>query len=1323
MKKAWRLMAAALALLGGCNNFFHELVPPDENRILSFTVPNQRGETAIQDNSLVALAERDTDITALIPEISLSPKAAVLPLTMNYVSAAFHSADLFRTAVDIRSADDLAAYVIELIKANPGFNVPAMDRPIDFTGPVEFLVIGGMGSIRRYTALVSVDTGTAQILHFGFSKYDNPFLMFDAVGFVNEETKTVGMLAVFPAELEPAYTLVPGFELLGETLQADGLEVRPGTDVLAFSASLNSPSPPALQRKALAVHRAGYPSSEYTLQLMSAEDPDTVRSIIDFRFTKADNPGIVATAVASIINNGDRGLIRIQVLYRGVKPAVLKARHVSPGTVTAGGVPQITGLTVNDFSVPLEYRVVSRNGLYSRTYAVETEFIDATEPAPRLLSFRFPADLNGELSQTAIGEINEGAGLVMVEVRHTGAAAPRSLIPEFSATGMVKVSGLTQTSGGGVRDFTRQVKYTVVSPDDSSLYRDYWVQTVFAPDNSGAASITAFSFHPDENPHLAEEAPGRIDQIARTIDLYLPYGANIGTTPLVPRFSAHGKVTVDGSLQASGAGGRLFGQPTLYEVESANGLNHKTYTVRVQELNTRLYVDRDAAGLNNGASWADAFINLRTACETAALFPDHVPREIWIAAGTYAPSQIGDPAASFPLTPNTSYLGGFAGGETAKAQRIPGANPTIISGDLGSGIPSRHLFYGTSLPAGELVFEDLSFAGAKTLAGTGQDYSGAALSVTANGGTVRIQGCTFTDLEADYRGGAVYVNGTGLDLSESGFVACRVPAVYDRHGGAIYVELPNQTAAVNVEEVAFDATSAFRGGAVYIGDNYISNNTIQFSQISLENVSAASSGGIFVNGKKNTVTMSDITVNKMATVTANTCSGIYVSNQNGGTVTISDVEMHNAGILSSTGSGMTYLEDITVVNSSVFENDRIAIYGGADISNVTVDGTWPTMLGAVSLSGPSGGQGMNISGLTIRNITGRGLYISDNSQQPTTISDLSISNTADGGASIFVDGGLSIGDTTVSNTTSSSGSGGGLFVSNTSTQATVISGLAISNTTASIGSGGGAYIGANGSLSIGNTNVSGTQASGPGGGLHIHNYSTQATTISGLTVSNTTASSGSGSGGGACIEVNGSLSIGNTTISGTQARSSGGGLHIYNTSTQATVISGLTVSNTTSSSGSGGGAYIDVNGSLSIGNTNVSGTQASGSGGGAYIIVNGSLYLEDATISGTHANRYGGLYIHNKTLTQPSVISGLRVVNATAASSVGGIGYHNDKSPAGSLLIKDTVISAYAPTSVGASIRNGTGPIASGSGFFVVNTVINGTDRSGSYDGSDHSWN
>jgi len=53
-------------------------------------------------------------LSSLIPAIEISHKAALLPLTYEYLRAVY-------------KAVDLSEYVIDLIRRNPDFNVPVLD--------------------------------------------------------------------------------------------------------------------------------------------------------------------------------------------------------------------------------------------------------------------------------------------------------------------------------------------------------------------------------------------------------------------------------------------------------------------------------------------------------------------------------------------------------------------------------------------------------------------------------------------------------------------------------------------------------------------------------------------------------------------------------------------------------------------------------------------------------------------------------------------------------------------------------------------------------------------------------------------------------------------------------------------------------------------------------------------------------------------------------------------------------------------------------------------------------------------------------------------
>jgi hypothetical protein len=93
---------------------------------------------------------------------------------------------------------------------------------------------------------------------------------------------------------------------------------------------------------------------------------------------------------------------------------------------------------------------------------------------------------------------------------------------------------------------------------------------------------------------------------------------------------------------------------------------------------TRYYVNQSATGANDGQSWQNAFTDLQTALQTA-----QTGDEVWVAKGTYLPTQGTDRNLSFEPTSGVKLYGGFAGHETVLDQRNWEMNPTILSGDIG----------------------------------------------------------------------------------------------------------------------------------------------------------------------------------------------------------------------------------------------------------------------------------------------------------------------------------------------------------------------------------------------------------------------------------------------------------------------------------------------------------------------------------------------------------------------------------------------------------------------------------------------------------------
>lgn len=90
-----------------------------------------------------------------------------------------------------------------------------------------------------------------------------------------------------------------------------------------------------------------------------------------------------------------------------------------------------------------------------------------------------------------------------------------------------------------------------------------------------------------------------------------------------------------------------------------------------------VFVDQNASGFNTGRSWADAYRTLQEALEGLN------DAQVWMAAGTYTPTDDDDRLAHWYLLAGTDLYGGFAGGETSIDERNWALNPTILSGNIG----------------------------------------------------------------------------------------------------------------------------------------------------------------------------------------------------------------------------------------------------------------------------------------------------------------------------------------------------------------------------------------------------------------------------------------------------------------------------------------------------------------------------------------------------------------------------------------------------------------------------------------------------------------
>jgi len=271
-----------------------------------------------------------------------------------------------------------------------------------------------------------------------------------------------------------------------------------------------------------------------------------------------------------------------------------------------------------------------------------------------------------------------------------------------------------------------------------------------------------------------------------------------------------------------------------------------------------IFVKKDATGLNNGTSWANAFTNLHDGLSSA-----QAGDQIWVAKATYHPTSNSDRTIHFELKSGVKLYGGFAGTESSLTQRDWSAHRSIIDGDIGlmgdSTDNSYNLLYMES-PDETTVLDGFTFQN-----GVGNfDFficvpgtCGGAIFIDGKNGTAYplIANCNFIHNSAVFAGGAVFASST-----PGGSVAPRLlNCLFERNlcgdggGGAYY-----RTGGCGTEQLGDLVNCSFieneasgNGGAVFLGDAARSDTMEIINCLFEKNFSKGFGGGIFTGGTPN----------------------------------------------------------------------------------------------------------------------------------------------------------------------------------------------------------------------------------------------------------------------------------------------------------------------------------------------------------------------------------------------------------------------------------------------------------------------------------------
>ncbi|MCC5787554.1 MAG: hypothetical protein JJU33_12740 [Phycisphaerales bacterium] len=250
----------------------------------------------------------------------------------------------------------------------------------------------------------------------------------------------------------------------------------------------------------------------------------------------------------------------------------------------------------------------------------------------------------------------------------------------------------------------------------------------------------------------------------------------------------------------------------------------------LDECEVPVFVDASAPAGGDGKTWATAYNDLNSLLGTPRGRCD-IPREIWVAAGTYVPNAPGNArAATFNLSNGDRLIGGFGGFETSIEDRDPELYPTVLSGDrLGDDGPNftnreDNVYTVVTIEPGsgsETVIDGFTIRGGNA---DGTEFSqnlGGAVMVEG-GASVTIRNTTIKDNAADF-GAAVYLrDAIGVTIEDS---IIRDNLAFSQGAGVRALR-----SGVTIERSSFIAnSSSLDGGALSFSQSSLEADRVMFA--------------------------------------------------------------------------------------------------------------------------------------------------------------------------------------------------------------------------------------------------------------------------------------------------------------------------------------------------------------------------------------------------------------------------------------------------------------------------------------------------------------
>jgi uncharacterized repeat protein (TIGR01451 family) len=527
-----------------------------------------------------------------------------------------------------------------------------------------------------------------------------------------------------------------------------------------------------------------------------------------------------------------------------------------------------------------------------------------------------------------------------------------------------------------------------------------------------------------------------------------------------------------------------------------------------------IYVDVNAGGVNDGTSWTDAYTDLQAALAAASS-----DDEIWVAQGTYKPTTGSSRTATFQMVNGVAINGGFAATETLRTQRDWVANPTILSGDIGTPGDASDNSY--NVVTGSGVTETAMLDGFTVTGGN------------ANGGVCPGAGCGTLN-HVIFISNTTNFYGAGMANWSASPVLAEVTFSHNTASSASGGGMYNLNASPVLTDVTFSNNTAAWGGGMYNAD---SNPTLTHTTFATNTATANYNGG--------------------GTFFGNVATG--TNSEGGGIRNVdSDVTLTGCTFLSNTaylGGGIHNEGGAAVLHTTTFSSNQTTYNGGGinnetgdlTLTNVTFDGN------IITGSGDGGGLSHDEGTLTLTDVafagnTGRlggGLWVMRGVAALTDVTfDGNSATSSGGGMGTWSQNAVTL--THVVFISNTAPYGGGLSHGTTS-NVTHMDHVTFTRNTATEQGGG---MNNQGTARLTNVVFYGNSATNGGG---LRNYFNAHTTVANaLFVGNkaTTAYGGTWAYGGGFyneIEDTAVLTVTNAVFSHNDADTDGGGFHNYGT--------------------------------------------------------------------------------------------------------------------------------------------------------------------------------